>query len=161
MSLVSTIATPLQGLLGGVGLALSASLLLFASGRSFGVSGFIHRAFDMRGGWTDTSGRLGDILGVTGLVLGGVTVGALERKYTPDMPPSGSMIGLDILKVAAGGFLVGLGSRVSNFISQFHTVKLIVAVFVVATEWVHEWAHDLWYLPIVFEVCATSCECLK
>jgi hypothetical protein len=117
MTLVTTIATPLQGLLGGVGLALSASLLLFASGRSFGISGFIHRAFDMRGVWTDTSGRLDNILGVTGLVLGGVAVGALERRYTPDMPPSPSMLGLDIVKVAAGGFLVGLGSRVSDRIS--------------------------------------------
>jgi len=156
MSLVTTNATPLQGLLGGVGLALSASLLLFASGHSLGVSGFIHRAFEMRGGWTGTSGRLDEILGVTGLVLGGVAVGALERRYTPDIPPARSMLGLDIVKVAAGGLLVGLGSRVSNRISQFRTVKLIVAVFVVATEWVHERTHDLWYLSSVLEVCTTS-----
>lgn len=113
-----TFATPVQGFLGGVGIALSSSLLLFTNGRVFGISGFLHRSCNPRvslfKGWKSTSEKLGDAIAVTGLVIGGIVIGALESKYAPNIPsPFEPLVGSEYFKVVAGGFLIGLGSKVS------------------------------------------------
>jgi hypothetical protein len=81
--------TPLQSLLGGVGLSLPVHSLLVLNGSTLGISGFIHRA---------VLGELEAASALAGLVLGGAAVGAIE--------------GIGQGLVIISGFLVGAGSKV-------------------------------------------------
>lgn len=115
------VVTPVQGFLGGLGLALSSSLLLFGTGHVFGVSGFIHGSFDPRGprlhGWT--SAKTVDVVAFTGLVLGGALIGSLEAQHSEILPPFVPITGRDFLKVGIAGFLTGIGSRVCTHKSLY------------------------------------------
>ncbi|KAF9469165.1 hypothetical protein BDZ94DRAFT_1207145 [Collybia nuda] len=99
--------TPLQSFLGGLGLALPVHALMLLNGNVFGISGFLHRA--VRGGKEA-------IVAVVGLVLGGVFVGFLE-----DNGPNPLTLGLS--RVLLSGFLVGLGSKLSNGCTSGHMIS--------------------------------------
>lgn len=91
-------STPVQSFLGGIGLSLPVHALLLLNGNVFGISGFLHHA--MQGG-TEA------MVAVSGLVLGGTFIGLLEG-----IGPKSSEF--DLGRVTLAGFLVGLGSKVSN-----------------------------------------------
>ena len=89
----------LPALLGGAGLSLAAHELLLLTGDIFGVSGFVHRSFNLKGN-TDA------LAGVAGLVVGGVVVATLEG------PNSISPLDTSPAWILLSGFLVGLGTKV-------------------------------------------------
>lgn len=91
---------PLQALVGGVGIALASYNLLLLNGSAFGISGFIHRCY---------RGAAEPVFSVGGLILSGVAVGALRSTAPPSILPNVSKLPI----VAASGFLVGLGTKVS------------------------------------------------
>jgi uncharacterized protein len=89
-------STPLQSLLGGVGLALPVHTLLSLNGKTFGISGFIHGA---------ARGNLEDVLSALGMIAGGFAVGAIEGiKPTIQDSPAFPLI--------LSGLLVGAGAKV-------------------------------------------------
>jgi uncharacterized protein len=111
LHILPNVATPTQALLGGLSLALSSAILLYANGRVFGISGFVHRTFQLS---FHLSG-LQDLLAFTGLVFGGLLVAIFEQGFYRDQPPSLSFpenTTMSFIKIGVAGFLVGLGSRV-------------------------------------------------
>ena len=106
-----TTSAPLQGLLGGVSLAIPVFVLLTNSGNVFGISGFMHRVISTSPkayAWWEGAA------GVLGLVGGGAFVGLLQQSVlvqsevmAPLLLPGGSLI-----RALISGFLVGLGSKV-------------------------------------------------
>jgi uncharacterized protein len=112
-------STPSQGFLGGIGLAISATLLLYSTGRILGVSGLVHRSVRCSAPLSSNV-RQADIAAVLGILLGGIWVGALEDKYTrPEGRPesgtdsfAGSSISSRLATVALAGLLSGIGTKV-------------------------------------------------
>jgi len=106
-----TTSAPLQGLLGGVSLAIPVFALLTNSGNVFGISGFMHRILSTS---PKTYAWWEGAAGVLGLVGGGAFVGLLQQgvfvqsaAMTPLLLPGGTFI-----RAVMSGFLVGLGSKV-------------------------------------------------
>lgn len=103
-------AYPLQGLLGGVSIALSVSLFLLVNGSTFGVSGFLHRSFRKNGSWEDR-------LVVLGLLISGIFVGVIAESRQTASAVSLLEQGT-VLRAAISGLLTGIGSRVSIFLPR-------------------------------------------
>jgi uncharacterized membrane protein YedE/YeeE len=118
--------TPLQSLVGGLGLSLAVHSFLVLTGASFGVSGFIHNA---------VRGNAEGAFSVAGLILGGVVVGKLEGDR-PQLPSIG--LGLTVL----AGFLVGFGTRVSAHISTKNLKRLRRIDRFLVRQWLHVWVCD-------------------
>jgi len=122
-------STPTQGLLGGIGIAISATLLLYSTGRALGVSGFIHRS--VRSSPLSAIARQGDIVSVLGLLAGGVCVGALETSHDG---PGGGRYGTAAIGTGGGspfsqlapfalaGLLSGFGTKCANGCTSGHMV---------------------------------------
>jgi uncharacterized protein len=89
-------STPLQSLLGGVGLAFSIQTLLSLNGKTLGISGFIHGA---------ARGNLEDVLSALGMIAGGFAVGAIEG-----IKPT--IQGSSTFPLLLSGLLVGAGAKV-------------------------------------------------
>lgn len=123
--LISSVVTPVRGLLGGLGLAISSAILLYANGETFGISGFIHRTFQLSVNDSYLY-RLRNILSFMGLVLGGFLVGVFEQTLGINQPPSMSFpegaSTLALVKVGVAGFLTGLGSRLQNGCTSGHMI---------------------------------------
>lgn len=107
-----TTSAPLQGLLGGVSLAIPVFALLTNSGNVFGISGFMHRVLSTS---PKTYAWWEGLAGVLGLVGGGAFVGVLQRGVSvqsvvmaPLLLPGGTFV-----RAVLSGFLAGLGSKVS------------------------------------------------
>ncbi|KAF8077849.1 hypothetical protein FPV67DRAFT_1463219 [Lyophyllum atratum] len=98
--------TPIQSFLGGIGLSLPVHALLLLNGNAFGISGFLHQA--IRGGKEA-------VVAVSGLVLGGGYIGLLEGGG-----PQSFKMGVG--RLALAGFLVGLGSKLSNGCTSGHMI---------------------------------------
>ncbi|KIY45045.1 hypothetical protein FISHEDRAFT_67151 [Fistulina hepatica ATCC 64428] len=99
-------ATPVQSFLGGLGLALPVHSLLLLNGKVFGISGFIHRG---------VKGDREAIAGIAGLIFGGTIVGLADRAGTaPVFAPFPIVI--------LSGFLVGLGTKMSNGCTSGHMI---------------------------------------
>lgn len=99
-------STPLQSLLGGVGLAFPAQTLLSLNGKTLGISGFIHGA---------ARGNLEDVLSALGMIAGGFAVGAIEGiKPTIQDTPAFPLI--------LSGLLVGAGSKMGNGCTSGHMI---------------------------------------
>ncbi|KAK0459867.1 uncharacterized protein EV420DRAFT_1620349 [Desarmillaria tabescens] len=98
--------TPLRSLIGGFGLSLPVHALLLLNGNVFGISGFFHRA---------VKGNIEALAGVSGLLAGGLVIGALEGANT-------AVLGLEIRQVLLSGFLVGLGTKMSNGCTSGHMI---------------------------------------
>ena len=104
--------TPIEGLVGGALIGLSAAYLLVMSGRIAGVSGIF-------GGFLAFFGTqsLWRIAFVAGLILGAV----LTALVLPGLVPSISMND-NWLVLIAGGLLVGAGTRLGNGCTSGHGV---------------------------------------
>ncbi|HEY0146257.1 MAG TPA: YeeE/YedE family protein [Methylovirgula sp.] len=102
--------TPLSGLLGGVLIGLSASLLMSFNGRIAGISGILGELLAFRRGaigW-----RLAFIAGlVTAPLLYRSFSGALPFTITPSVPV-----------LIVGGLLVGIGTRMGSGCTSGHGV---------------------------------------
>ncbi|KAJ3775428.1 hypothetical protein FB446DRAFT_763412 [Lentinula raphanica] len=96
--------TPLTSVLGGIGLSLPVYSLMILNGNVFGISGFVHRA---------VRGNKEAMIATIGLITGGVIVGAIEGKG-----PETSSLSLPGLLLS--GFLVGLGTKLSNGCTSGH-----------------------------------------
>jgi hypothetical protein len=104
-------SAPLQGLLGGVSLAIPVFALLTNSGNVFGISGFMHRVLSTSPktyAWWESAA------GVLGLVGGGAFVGLLQQGVlvqsavrTPLLLSGGTWI-----RAVISGFFAGFGSKV-------------------------------------------------
>lgn len=102
--------SPLSALLGGAAIGAAAVLLMLAKGRIMGVSGIVGGvAATPRA--ADTPWRLAFL---AGLALPGVVAAVLG------LFPAGPAVGLPLL--LAGGFLVGLGSRMANGCTSGHGI---------------------------------------
>ncbi|KXN92235.1 hypothetical protein AN958_08688 [Leucoagaricus sp. SymC.cos] len=97
---------PLNSLLGGLSLPVPAHALALLNGNVFGISGFVHRA---------TRGSTEALAAVAGLILGGATVGLVEGGGPQHT-------GLSLAHLAISGFLVGLGTKLSNGCTSGHMV---------------------------------------
>ncbi|PBK97028.1 hypothetical protein ARMGADRAFT_924055 [Armillaria gallica] len=98
--------TPLRSFIGGFGLSLPVHALLLLNGNVFGISGFFHRA---------VKGNLEALAGVSGLFAGGLVIGILEGSKQ-------AVLGLEMRQVLFSGFLVGLGTKMSNGCTSGHMV---------------------------------------
>ncbi|KAJ3814956.1 hypothetical protein EV368DRAFT_78103 [Lentinula lateritia] len=96
--------TPLASFLGGFGLALPVHSLLVLNGSVFGISGFVHRA---------VRGNKEGLIATAGLIIGGIIVGTIEGRG-----PETSFLPLPSLLLS--GFLVGLGTKLSNGCTSGH-----------------------------------------
>ncbi|KAG1877963.1 hypothetical protein DFJ58DRAFT_753391 [Suillus subalutaceus] len=99
---------PLEGLLGGIGIALSVHSLLVLNGSVLGVSAFVHRSH---------RGDKAAMISVVGLVLGGVAVGIIGDADTP-VPHTTSLL----LRKVFSGLLVGIGTKLANGCTSGHMI---------------------------------------
>jgi zinc transporter ZupT len=88
----------LQGLLGGIGIALSVHSLLVLNGSVLGVSAFVHHSL---------RGDKAAMASVVGLILGGIAVGIIGDVDTP-VPHTSSLL----FRMVFSGLLVGIGTKV-------------------------------------------------
>ncbi|KAJ3787432.1 hypothetical protein GGU11DRAFT_103634 [Lentinula aff. detonsa] len=96
--------TPLTSFLGGFGLSLPVYSLMILNGNVFGISGFVHRA---------VRGNKEALIATAGLIVGGTIIGAVEGRG-----PESSSLSLPGLLLS--GFLVGLGTKLSNGCTSGH-----------------------------------------
>ncbi|KAG1827123.1 uncharacterized protein BJ212DRAFT_32153 [Suillus subaureus] len=99
---------PLQGLLGGIGIALSVHSLLVLNGSVLGVSAFVHCSL---------RGDKVAMASVLGLVLGGIAVGIIGDMDTP-APRTASLL----LRMVFSGLLVGIGTKLANGCTSGHMI---------------------------------------
>jgi hypothetical protein len=93
---------PINSFLGGLSLPVPVHALTLLNGNVFGISGFIHCA---------ARGSTEALVAVAGFILGGAAAGIVERG-----PQS---TGLSLSQLAASGFLVGLGTKVSSLLCPY------------------------------------------
>lgn len=99
------------GLAGGGLIGLAAAMFLLVQGRVMGISGIL-------GGLVDGSGhrRLGENLAFVGGLVGGPAL------YVWWHPGFATQISSELWVLLAGGFLVGLGTRLANGCTSGHGV---------------------------------------
>jgi uncharacterized protein len=102
--------TWMMGLMGGVLIGLSATLLLWLNGRIAGISGIAFGA--LRGAVGDQSWRYAFLLGL--LIAGGVTL-----QLMPHAPPRE---GFPTALLLTAGLLVGFGTSMGNGCTSGHGV---------------------------------------
>lgn len=105
-------AQPVEGLIGGLLIGLSAAIMLLGAGRIAGVSGMASRALGLS---SSTTPRSFAALFVAGLILGPLIVTALSGPIEVRLPPS------QILLIA-GGLIVGFGTRLGSGCTSGHGV---------------------------------------
>ncbi|WP_410482798.1 YeeE/YedE family protein [Sphingomonas sp. A2-49] len=103
---------PGQGLLGGIMIGLAAAGMLLGAGRIAGVSGMAARASGISGKGTP---RIIAVAFVIGLPLGTLLVAAVAGPVETRFPSS-------ILTLLVGGFVVGVGTRMSSGCTSGHGV---------------------------------------
>ena len=104
--------TPIEGLVGGALIGLSAAYLLVMNGRVAGISGIF-------GGLLASFGEqsLWRIAFVVGLIAGAALTAALAPGLAPKITMS-----TNVLVLIGGGLLVGIGTRVGNGCTSGHGV---------------------------------------
>jgi uncharacterized membrane protein YedE/YeeE len=103
--------TPVSALTGGALIGISATLLLLFNGRMAGISGIMNGVLNSSG--SEMSWRLAFL---AGLAIGAV----LFSLIVPDFIAMRQNYPLGLL--AAGGFLVGFGTRMSNGCTSGHGI---------------------------------------
>jgi len=101
--------TPISALLGGILIGLSVALYFYTTGRLAGISGIFANAI------TNQTKRLSNIFFLFGLVLG-----PLLFSFTKE--PIAFNITHSYLLIITGGFLVGLGTRLSDGCTSGHGI---------------------------------------
>ncbi|GAA0272283.1 hypothetical protein GCM10009127_10760 [Alteraurantiacibacter aestuarii] len=105
-------AQPIQGLVGGLMIGLSAAIMLLGAGRIAGVSGVLARATGIA---KSSMPRSMSIYFVVGLVLGGLAFALAFGPVAASYPPSLSLL-------AAAGLIVGIGTRLGSGCTSGHGV---------------------------------------
>jgi len=105
-------AMPLQGLIGGLMIGLSAAIFLLGSGRIVGVSGIVARTFLLAKSGTPLSAA---ILFVLGLPLGAFLLQLLHGPIESNFVQSTTLL-------IVGGLLVGIGARIGSGCTSGHGV---------------------------------------
>lgn len=100
----------INGLIGGILIGISATILLVFNGRIAGISGMINGALEF----------------VTSQIwrwyfLGGMLIGGLIYEYLLPLPNT-PRYNLDLMAMILGGFLVGFGTRMGNGCTSGHGV---------------------------------------
>jgi hypothetical protein len=98
---------PLQGVVGGVLIALSLAVMLLGTGRIAGLSGVVSGLFADK----DRAWRVWFVVGM-------LVVGAAFRLARPSTFDVGARVSLPVVAIA--GLLVGLGTRLSNGCTSGH-----------------------------------------
>ncbi|NCO76350.1 MAG: YeeE/YedE family protein [Cyanobacteria bacterium] len=100
----------INGLIGGILIGVSATILLAFNGRIAGISGMINGVLEFSSGG---SWRI--------LFLGGMLMGGFIYEYLLPLPntPSGDF---NLFLLILGGFLVGFGTRMGNGCTSGHGV---------------------------------------
>ena len=105
-------AAPLEGFIGGLLIGLAAAIMLLGLGRIAGVSGLAARAVGLS---ESGPSRLVAALFITGLILGAMifagSAGPIEAEFAPS-----------VWWLAAGGLLVGIGTRLGSGCTSGHGV---------------------------------------
>ena len=105
-------AQPIEGLIGGLLIGLSAAIMLIGLGRIAGVSGLTASATGMSDGGAPRSMAW---LFIAGLLIGALVVQALLGPIEASFPPQGALFLL-------GGLFVGFGTRLGSGCTSGHGV---------------------------------------
>jgi uncharacterized membrane protein YedE/YeeE len=100
----------INGLIGGILIGISATVLLAFNGRIAGISGMINGALEF------TASQVW-----RWYFLGGMLLGGLIYEYFLPLPNTPSY-NLDLITMIIGGFLVGFGTRMGNGCTSGHGV---------------------------------------
>ncbi|BAQ61290.1 probable transmembrane protein [Geminocystis sp. NIES-3708] len=100
----------INGLIGGILIGISATILLVFNGRIAGISGMINGALEFA---TSQIWRW--------YFLGGMLIGGLIYEYLLPLPNT-PRYNLDLMAMIMGGFLVGFGTRMGNGCTSGHGV---------------------------------------
>ncbi len=105
-------AMPVEGLLGGLLIGLSAAIMLLGNGRIAGVSGLAARATGLGTGSAPRGMAAAFILGLPlGAAVMALLLGGVEIRYPASIWP-----------IALGGLLVGYGTRLGSGCTSGHGV---------------------------------------
>ncbi|OYW84877.1 MAG: hypothetical protein B7Z20_10095 [Sphingobium sp. 32-64-5] len=102
---------PVQGLIGGLMIGVSAAIMLLGTGRIAGVSGMAARAIGLGGG----APRILAMIFVIGLPVGAALVAPIAGPVVSRFPMS-----LPVLAIA--GLIVGIGTRLGSGCTSGHGV---------------------------------------
>ena len=105
-------AMPVEGLIGGLMIGLSAAIFLLGSGRIVGVSGMAARAFMLAKSGTPLSAA---VLFILSLPLGAFLLQLLHGPIESNFVQSTTLL-------IVGGLLVGIGARVGSGCTSGHGV---------------------------------------
>ena len=105
-------AMPLEGFAGGLLIGLAAALMLLGSGRIAGISGIAARAFALSKSSLPVPAAW---LFLAGLLVGAVLIHAFIAPIQSTFPDSTAL-------VAAGGLIVGFGTRMGSGCTSGHGV---------------------------------------
>jgi hypothetical protein len=101
--------TPISALLGGILIGLSVTIYFYTTGRLAGISGIFANAI------TNQTKRLSNIFFLFGLVLGPLLFSLTKEPITFNITHS-------YILIIIGGFLVGLGTRLSGGCTSGHGI---------------------------------------
>ncbi len=116
MDIAWSVFTPWHSLAGGLLIGLAASVLLLANGKIAGISGILGSLLQPGGG---QSWR---VAFVAGLVIAPLLLLPLLPATGPFRPSIPMAEPMDLLRLLAGGFLVGVGTRMANGCTSGHGV---------------------------------------
>lgn len=100
----------IYGLIGGILIGISATILLAFNGRIAGISGMINGVLEF---------KPSEIWRV--LFLGGMLLGGIIYEYLLPLPKTPTY-GVALIPMILGGFLVGFGTRMGNGCTSGHGV---------------------------------------
>ncbi|PLW84008.1 YeeE/YedE [Kineobactrum sediminis] len=108
--------TPWHSLAGGLLIGLAASVLLLANGKIAGISGILGNILQRSGAepWR--------LAFVAGLLLSPLVLLPVLSQLQPSALVTPQFSIADLLRLLAGGFLVGLGTRMANGCTSGHGV---------------------------------------
>ncbi len=116
MDIAWSVFTPWYSLAGGLLIGLAASVLLLANGKIAGISGILGNLLQPGGA---QSWR---VAFVAGLIIAPLLLLPLLPAIGPFRPSVPIAENMDMLRLLAGGFLVGLGTRMANGCTSGHGV---------------------------------------
>lgn len=116
MEIAWSVFTPWHSLAGGLLIGLAASVLLLANGQIAGISGILGNLLQR------SKVESWHVAFIAGLVLAPLLLLPLLPATGPFRPSIPIAENMDMLRLLAGGFLVGLGTRMANGCTSGHGV---------------------------------------